>query len=295
MNGVPGPTTPRAVKLAERRELIATKGVELREVGWTTAQIAVALDMAPSTISMYLPVRLRHLSNGELEDRRRAAVFDLDHEHLTAGRRAAWMERFLAHRDMERRAFKRLLADWRRVLRRVRAEHARRQRQARAQLRTEVRTKLAAKKAREQRLRQARSAIRRSLKNPKSLDAPVTLAGEQSPMHETVSAARSDPYDVLRQEELSALLGSLTVDDLARLDEHALERLRERIREAGFAPPSVQRKERQRLREPERHRGSAPSPTRERKSSRHRGRREQQALMAGKRTSRKQRGRWERP
>jgi hypothetical protein len=76
-------------------------------------------------------------------------------------------------------------------------------------------------------------------------------------------AAPGHSYDPVRIAEghlLRELLGNIDEDDVARMADYALQRLRDRLAEAGFSTGKVQRKERARLRELERHRGQGFGP-----------------------------------
>jgi len=73
------------------------------------------------------------------------------------------------------------------------------------------------------------------------------------------------------------------------MDEHELERLRERLLDAGVSRPGVQADERDRLKVIVPHRGQAPPPARTRMSAGHRGRKEAGDLhrQTGKRFNRR--------
>lgn len=93
------------------------------------------------------------------------------------------------------------------------------------------------------------------------------------------SSLGRDPLHILTDENpLEEILDGIGLEDIARMDEYQLGRLRERLLEAGISRPGIQAVERERLSEPEPHRGSAPAPQRQRKSPRHRGRNEASAL-----------------
>lgn len=103
---------------------------------------------------------------------------------------------------------------------------------------------------------------RAAISVPVRLDAP--LFDSDTTRGDLVAApvGRDDPQTALEWQERDAILGDLCVEDIARLDEHTLDRLRERLREAGYAPSGGQAKERERLRDADRHRGYYVPPPR---------------------------------
>jgi hypothetical protein len=132
-----------------------------------------------------------------------------------------------------------------------------------------------------------------------SLDEDLRLKRDPSKtagnLYEFIAAPDGlDPVEVLMAdesaEERRLLLGDMSEDEVAHLNDHTLDHLQEQLRELGMTPRGVQRKERERLRQPTRHRGGGPPMTFQPIHSKRRNRKQQQALMAGKRISRKQRG-----
>lgn len=91
------------------------------------------------------------------------------------------------------------------------------------------------------------------------------------------------------EERRRAVIGGLTEQHVGRLNEYTLEHLRDRLSDEGLTPHSVQRAERERLRQPARHRGGGPPPTFQPIHSKRRSRQQQIALMSGGRIARKQR------
>lgn len=83
-----------------------------------------------------------------------------------------------------------------------------------------------------------------------------------------VIAAPAHQYDPVRLAEAALvreLLGDVDEEDIARMDDQALGVLQRRLIAEGFGPGLVQRRERERLREPLPHRGGgAPSSPTER-------------------------------
>lgn len=100
------------------------------------------------------------------------------------------------------------------------------------------------------------------------------------------------PFEELARADVDRILGDLAIEDVSRLRDHELERLRRDLLEAGVIPRSVQRQERERLSEPKR-RGSAPPPARTRMSTKRKHRKPGHLKSAGsKRGSRKPQKRW---
>jgi len=95
-----------------------------------------------------------------------------------------------------------------------------------------------------------------------SLDTPVrdNETGEQF-LGDSVSRVGDDPADVFEREYVSerlyALLGSLEPHEVEQMGDHELARLREKLLAEGIGPGIVQDCERERLKNPVAHTGSA--------------------------------------
>ncbi len=112
------------------------------------------------------------------------------------------------------------------------------------------------------------SDSRRGPANPISLDAPIRLGvdGGDLSFYE-IARTRSlahitdDPADLSVRDEDAALLrslvGAMEPEDVQRMTAWDLDRLRDRLVEAGLAPGGVHQEERERLRDPQRHAGAS--------------------------------------
>lgn len=138
----------------------------------------------------------------------------------------------------------------------------------------------------------------------RSLDERLKLrggAGESdggmgSELYDTVSTGTSAEDEFFEQEkarELRAALGDLTLERINALHGASVDRLRERLAEAGLGPNGIQAKERERLKDIQPHRSTAPAPLGKSgtKHHHHYSSSEASELMKGKRSSRKPRRR----
>jgi len=124
------------------------------------------------------------------------------------------------------------------------------------------------------------------VKKDESSDSDATTRGE------LIEGSSIDPVEIVAgnsPEHIEALVGDLTIEDVELLGDSELQRIREKLLKGGVAPPAVQQRERERLRENQPHRGEGPAALRAKKSSRHRGRSEASAThkSRGKRFKRR--------
>jgi hypothetical protein len=112
---------------------------------------------------------------------------------------------------------------------------------------------------------------------PLSFDAPTHHADNEGLGlydYAALMVVGPDPLEEVQRETLWNIVGDLDID---RLGEHELARLRERLLASGYAPPSVQTAERERLRDANRHSG-ASVPGGRRKGGGRRTRKQQQQV-----------------
>lgn len=110
--------------------------------------------------------------------------------------------------------------------------------------------------------------------------------------HEVIADPLADPQREYDAKRLGEIVGDMAPEDVAKMDSHSLQRLQERLREEGLVTIGVQKSERERLRDPEKHSGGGIAKSKSRGGKRRR--KEQVALMSGKRPSYKQPKRWSR-
>lgn len=268
----------RAVELrgadARRKEnwhvkpLRARVACELARQGLGVGEVADALGASPAFIAMALPHHLCHATEGERGIRIAAVAVGADPDYWVACRGAERKQDRLIARD-ERQA-------WAEYRLRERVERRRERERARIQQQAERR----------------RQRERRTVTAWCSLDAPLPGA-DWATLGDVVPARPvSDPAVLLCGDDHIAgeILGDLELADVARMDEHQLGHLRDRLREAGVAPRNVQERERGRLRGAAPHRGDGgPSPRMGKKSGRARGGKERSAAhkARGKRFNRR--------
>jgi predicted transcriptional regulator len=248
------PRDGRSTMTPERlREAIA-----LREKGLTMKPIAKAVGVSPATVSMYLPFHMARWSPKELAIRREAATVTI------AGAVAdptvySWQRRRLRAIEQHERQIRQ-------------CQHCRNPFLFEGRRRKYCTDECAQAALCRQQQQWNTASYLRAVGRPFStaaisdvvrLDAPIVLgSGGEVDRHQTIASSAFDPVREAESALFDEIVGDLSVDDVARLDDRTLERLRHELTKAGFRPGGVQAKERERLREPEPHRGRpTPAPT----------------------------------
>lgn len=102
---------------------------------------------------------------------------------------------------------------------------------------------------------QERAADRSLLYEAMPLDAPVSGDNAAFTWGDVLADTSGEPLAELDRQRFWEIVGDITPDDVARMDEWTLHRLREHLASEGLVHISITEKERERLRAPVRHTG----------------------------------------